>query len=828
VTDPISDIAFDLLRVHGPLDDEDWARLLVDRGVGDEDEMVELVEYFDHPWLGFLPDGRNIALDALYEGRILTHRLTEAEIASGLIAAHPDFSPMLTGVAEQEIDGFGGATIVFPEIDEDLLEGRDLPAGYEQELLALVPAALAQLTPGTVIGLAVTGDRPRLRIVTEELAAPGPVAAALTAALPGHHASELDEVCWAAMHIDRELFTVPTAPLSEVLTISGLACRGALVAPAGFDFDAHGDRLMAQLLELQDGLSSEQALAVHRFTAAADILTQAPQDRWAEILTAADMSEFEPLADEHAAATVLEQWCVRSDGDPAALLAVAEELLRRGPRRLTAAMRWLAGRAVEQLDRLADVEQLDRLADAERHLDAAVTADPFWVPAVIDLTRYMVDRGEYSRAISLFDRLEGSHQYPIYRLLQEIVTTDRPGLGRNDRCWCGSGRKYKVCHLGRSEPSLAQRAELLYQRITAHLEQPRWRRTRLDLGAVRSEHWDDVPDEFDPAEDPLVIDVTTFEAGAFADYLACRREFLTAEDELIAAQWQLAHRSVYEVESVQPGRTIGLRDLRTGDRHTIDSRHASHHLEPGEFYCCHLIPVADAMMATGSFEPVASNQRENLLALLDDEDPDPEAIIEFLSARFAPTRLVTTDGEPMVLCEARLTVTHPGVAAEFFDTEFDRENIGEQRWTWLTDTGTVLGNLRFDADILIVEAMNEQRFDALLDTLEELDTTVKLVSEKRTPAVETLVTAQAGGPAPEPGLLPADDPEIAAFLDQHIRGYEQQWLDESIPALDGRTPRQAAADPTRRDDLIRLLNTFGQDEQPGQMSAQRLRDALGL
>jgi len=22
-----------------------------------------------------------------------------------------------------------------------------------------------------------------------------------------------------------------------------------------------------------------------------------------------------------------------------------------------------------------------------------------------------------------------------------------PVLGRNDRCWCGSGRKYKACHL---------------------------------------------------------------------------------------------------------------------------------------------------------------------------------------------------------------------------------------------------------------------------------------------------------------------------------------------------------------------------------------------
>ncbi|WP_328993247.1 hypothetical protein OG394_02950 [Kribbella sp. NBC_01245] len=33
-------------------------------------------------------------------------------------------------------------------------------------------------------------------------------------------------------------------------------------------------------------------------------------------------------------------------------------------------------------------------------------------------------------------------------------------------------------------------------------------------------------------------------------------------------------------------------------------------------------------------------------------------------------------------------------------------------------------------------------------------------------------------------------------------------LDESIPALAGATPRQAAGDPTRRDDLIKLLDSF--------------------
>jgi hypothetical protein len=55
------------------------------------------------------------------------------------------------------------------------------------------------------------------------------------------------------------------------------------------------------------------------------------------------------------------------------------------------------------------------------------------------------------------------------------------------------------------------------------------------------------------------------------------------------------------------------------------------------------------------------------------------------------------------------------------------------------------------------------------------------------------------------------------------------WLDEPIPALSGHTPRQCAEDPTRRPDLIRLLDSFPPDTgAPGLMSPERLRSALGL
>ncbi|REY37966.1 DUF2384 domain-containing protein, partial [Mycobacterium tuberculosis] len=69
----------------------------------------------------------------------------------------------------------------------------------------------------------------------------------------------------------------------------------------------------------------------------------------------------------------------------------------------------------------------------------------------------------------------------------------------------------------------------------------------------------------------------------------------------------------------------------------------------------------------------------------------------------------------------------------------------------------------------------------------------------------------------------------AAALEEFIRDYETSWLDQPIPALDGHTPRQAADDPTRRADLIKLLDTFpaGAGARGG-MDADRLRTALGL
>jgi hypothetical protein len=61
--------------------------------------------------------------------------------------------------------------------------------------------------------------------------------------------------------------------------------------------------------------------------------------------------------------------------------------------------------------------------------------------------------------------------------------------------------------------------------------------------------------------------------------------------------------------------------------------------------------------------------------------------------------------------------------------------------------------------------------------------------------------------------------------------YEQRWLDHQLPALDGRTPRQAAAEGgSVLAELHALLDDiqWRADNSGGGMSAARIRRHLGL
>jgi hypothetical protein len=131
-----------------------------------------------------------------------------------------------------------------------------------------------------------------------------------------------------------------------------------------------------------------------------------------------------------------------------------------------------------------------------------------------------------------------------------------------------------------------------------------------------------------------------------------------------------------------------------------------------------------------------------------------------------------------------------------------------------------------------VSTNSRARVERVLTVLREADPAAELVAHESRTGDELAELAErfpelrsgGGGEAPAP-VVP--DEAVAEAVAGLMRRFEDEWLDESIPALAGRTPRQAAEDPTRRDDLVRLLRSFP-PPGPQHMDRDRLAAALGV
>jgi hypothetical protein len=853
----------EILAEHGPLHEDEIAQRLRDGGVADADAVLdELLDEMDYP-ARQLVDDRWVWLPTLLAGRVFTHRVGAAELAHDLLTVTPDLDP-ITALCDHEqyqqlVDG-SPAQVVLVEFDHELLEPRGIPAEVVD------PSGALLLAPGTLGALGVTeGDLVGVRLTEQGLvvervepAADSALAAlaALAARLAARLAATLDDdepvffdaAVWTACAEDADVFTTPLPPLSEIVDGHGLAHHGEWLAPAGFDFDSwHFERECAALAKLHD-LDPDSAFALYTLiklyenvARAIDIIATDEDGPPGNELVEAGTDQRPPeedrvddvigelggaLADPLLADLFLDETVGRDHDGAPALGMFAEMMEPQVPRAARVAFRWL--RAVA-LERIGDIEV------AERELLAAESMNPDWPLPLFDLARIASDRGDVERGLALLRRAGAEPDHPLLELLLRYRSEPRNDVGRNQPCWCGSGRKYKKCHLGHEELPLAERAAWLYAKAGQHALLSGWDDLLADTAYERARHAEDEHDAFEAAlSDPLVLDAVLFEGGAFEEFLEVRGSMLPNDERLLAEQWLLADRSVFEIEQVHPGRGMTMRDVRTGDTHEVRERTASRQLRPGQLVCARVVPAGDTMQLFGGLEPVAVRERDRLIELLDG-GPDPVTLVAQLSRRFAPPTLVNTEGDPLAICEATLNVGDQAGIADVLDATYDRVD-GDEPPQWLEHVTTdgmprVRATLVLDGDILRVETNSEERMDRVLDTLARLAPAVRVLDDSRRPMHDARQAAELANQLPiaDDDTLEPDDPELAGMLDEFIRGYETKWLDEPIPALNGRSPRQAADDPTRRGDLIKLLDSFPAGAAArGGMDTDRLRAALGL
>ena len=214
----------------------------------------------------------------------------------------------------------------------------------------------------------------------------------------------------------------------------------------------------------------------------------------------------------------------------------------------------------------------------------------------------------------------------------------------------------------------------------------------------------------------------------------------------------------------------------------------------------------------------------------------------------AVPRLVTPEGDPLVFVTAYYQ--HADMAsirrilqqADDFglDDEPEPGPDGSLFFSWFETrpdaspvseplSRRILATLTLRPTTLEVETISEQRLEDCHQRLETLlGDRVRMIRTRRKSA-EQVLQEEPPPDAPEPLILP---PEAIAEIEERML---RQWLDESIPALGGLTPREAVKTPEGRQRLDALFDYIARDQAqrempPGMFSPdyRKAKKMLGL
>jgi hypothetical protein len=554
--------------------------------------------------LDYLSDDMVVEPASLFVGTVLTHRLTEAERSGAYLEAGVD---LVSFEDEEALRGPGGATLEFSWREslgfvwagpEGWLEpfpaGAVVAAGYGEEGTSVeVLDSQPTVDPSAVATLRAAYDE-----AVREVGLP----------------VSTQELLMEMVARDRRLFAAPQAPISELVEAAGLERRGDQVA--------HGPEIWRNAEEQErDSRVLERTESLDEAKSVLTVIGLFDQGEWPESAPLRDamLSMKASLVAEVVADELLE----RGFGDDetstersVAVTAFAQRLLgvARKPAEVAVA-RWLMAMAAEHSG---------DPVEAEAHLQLAVEADD-WPPAVERLAWYLSDKGDARAAVRLWRRLGADRASEELGNVESFATPPVANLGRNEPCWCGSGRKFKLCHLGRTGlPPLPERVAWLAWKAVSYLRHQGARVTHDMALAGSARTGGDLSEEAMERAfgDPVLLDFLLTEGGWFEQFLEERGSLLPDDEVLLATSWTLVDRTVYEVLDVQPGVGVTVKDLRDAEDTEVRARGFSNQAVPGMLICARAVPDGEGHQFVGALFNVAVGDEAALLNLLDRGDPE--------------------------------------------------------------------------------------------------------------------------------------------------------------------------------------------------------------
>ncbi len=444
-------------------------------------------------------------------------------------------------------------------------------------------------------------------------------------------------------------------------------------------------------------------------------------------------------------------------------------------------------------------------------------------------------------------------------------------IGRNDPCPCGSGKKYKKCCLTKDAPAPAAFTAAERQSVLEGLFRFS-RRAELDEAhtVASAAFWVDWmvgrrEDELREAmrlteSETAYLEWFVFDFRLASDrtlaeeFLARERRSLRSGETRYLERMRLSHLRLYEIARVRPEEGLDLTDLWTGKRLRVRERLGTRQLVVWDLIAARVmlgpanVPVLDGLpylYPALAKEEILKRLRwahRNFKRRVPGGDLTAffkrhgmlfhHLWLDHVALRPMP-RVVTGEGDEVVLARVVFDVKDQGAVAAALAHHPDLRQQDDGSSVWLeaeqaadrpparrAAKGIQVTSMRFEAgeaprrslgtvalkgQYLVFEATSRPRAERGRAMIEALAGSA--VAYRATGYQDV---GQAAKASPNPAARPSEiPPEVEAkllgeFYEQHYRG----WLDEPLPALGGRTPRETTGLKSGRGKVISLLKAM--------------------
>jgi len=174
-------------------------------------------------------------------------------------------------------------------------------------------------------------------------------------------------------------------------------------------------------------------------------------------------------------------------------------------------------------------------------------------------------------------------------------------------------------------------------------------------------------------------------------------------------------------------------------------------------------------------------------------------------------RVVSVDGDELIFSQARYQILDEDALRQALDASPVLVNHGDGSYGWLAETEhapgsrRAFGSIRTEGSQLILECSTRQRLErgkALLGDL--AGHRLRHLGDNFTSAKAAMRNPGTRHAPPPSGIPPEAEREL---LRNALAEHYDKWPDTPLPALNGRTPREAVATPDRAQvaELVKLL-----------------------